>query len=303
MMKKVIVTGATGFIGTWLVKYLLEAGMDVTVIVRNKKKLADSIKDSVTVHEYMYDEYEKIEMAFDEYDVFYHMAWEGVSTENKNVLNVQMKNIEMAVSALQLANRIGCKKFVMAGTVAEYADCDGFIQPERKQTPGDLYGAVKTSAYYILHVLAQQLGIGFIWAILPSTYGEGRADNNIITYTICKLLKGDKPLYGDLDQLWDFLYVGEVVKALALIGEHGIPGKTYGVGSGSCRPIKDYICAIRDMINPDLELGIGELPQNGQRTNSSCVEIYDLVKDTDFKVNTSFEQGIRKTIEYYMKNS
>ena len=58
-------------------------------------------------------------------------------------------------------------------------------------------------------------------------------------------------------QMWDFLYVGEVARALKLIGEKGISGKTYGIGSGVYRQLKDYIMKIRDIIDPQLELGIG----------------------------------------------
>ena len=55
------------------------------------------------------------------------------------------------------------------------------------------------------------------------------------------------------------------------------------------------------MINPKLELGIGELPVTGQKVMSSCVGIYDLVKDTGFRVQIGFEEGMRKTIDYYKR--
>ena len=135
--------------------------------------------------------------------------------------------------------------------------------------------------------------------VLPSTFGEGRRDDNIITYTITTLLKGQKPQYGMLTQMWDFLYVKEVVRALRLIGEQGCEGKTYGVGSGVFRQLKDYIIKIRDIIDPNLELGIGEIPSLSDKAFSSCVNIYDLAKDTGFEPQITFEEGIRRTIAYY----
>ena len=139
----------------------------------------------------------------------------------------------------------------------------------------------------------------FNWVVIPSTFGEGRRDNNILTYTIQTLLKGEKPSYGYLTQMWDFLYVGEVVRALRLIGEKGIIGKTYGIGSGDYRPLKDYVMIIRDLINPDLELGIGDVPAMSDKAFSSCVSIKDLTADTGFIPAVSFEKGIEKTIEFY----
>lgn len=102
-----------------------------------------------------------------------------------------------------------------------------------------------------------------------------------------------------LTQMWDFLYVGEVARALRLIGEKGCYGKTYGIGSGVYRQLKDYIVKIRDIINPDLMLGIGEIPSLSDKAVSSCVNIYELVKDTGFEPEVSFEEGIERTISFY----
>lgn len=205
----------------------------------------------------------------------------------------------MSVNALLLAKRLECKKMIAAGTVAEYAYCERIMDFSQKQTPNDIYGAMKVSVYNILNVLSRKIGVNFIWTVLPSTFGEGRNNDNIITYTITKLLKNEKPLYGDLEQLWDFLYVREVARALWLIGDRGNGDKIYGIGSGQYRQLKDYIFTIRDIINPDMELGIGELPQMSHKAYSSCVGIYDLMKDTNFQVEIGFEQGIRNTIMYY----
>lgn len=298
-VKKVIITGATGFIGKWLLKEMLESKNDVTVIVRDKNKIDIDCCDNIHIYEAEYIDYDKLEILSYGYDTFYHLAWEGVSSKDKDKLEIQMININMSIAALNLAKRLGCMRFVGTGTVAEYAYCEKIMDFSQKQIPNDLYGAIKTSVYYILNVLSGKVGIDFIWAVLPSTYGEGRNNNNIITYTIEELLAGRKPLYGNLNQLWDFLYVKEVVRALRLIGERGIPGKVYGIGSGQYKTLKDYVCIIRDIIDPKLELGVGELPQMSQKAYSSCVGIYDLIKDTGFNVEIEFEQGIRNTIEYY----
>ena len=99
--------------------------------------------------------------------------------------------------------------------------------------------------------------------------------------------------------MWDFLYVGEMVRALRLIGEKGQINKTYGIGSGVFRPLKDYILAIRDIIDSTMELGIGEVPAYSDKVFSSCVSIYDLTKDTGFTPEITFDEGIRRTIPYY----
>lgn len=298
-MESVILTGATGFVGKWLIRCLLEDNIDITVIVRNSNKFDKDIADKIHIYECEYTEYNMLEIPGYNYDVFFHLAWDGVASQDKDNLTIQERNIDMSVNALLLAKRLKCKKFIATGTVAEYAYCERIMDFNQKQTPNDIYGAMKVSVYYILNVLAKKIGIDFIWAVLPSTFGEGRDNDNIITYTIKKLLKKEKPLYGDLEQLWDFLYVKEVAKALRLIGENGNSDKVYGIGSGQYRQLKDYIYTIRDIIDPSLELGIGELPKMSHKAYSSCVGIYDLMKDTNFQVEIGFEEGIKNTILYY----
>ena len=148
-----------------------------------------------------------------------------------------------------------------------------------------------------MEATAKQIGQDLIWAVLPSTYGEGRKGDNILTYTIKSLLSNKKPKYGKLEQMWDFLYVSEVARALVELGEKGKHNSTYGIGSGVYRTLKDYIVIVRNLINPDLELGIGELDVPEEL--SSCVDIAKLTNDTGFVPQISFEEGIRRTIEYY----
>ncbi|MBR0173700.1 MAG: NAD-dependent epimerase/dehydratase family protein [Lachnospiraceae bacterium] len=286
-MKRAIVTGATGFIGSWLVEELTAHGVEVTTLGREDLAATqgnvNTKEPSPCYHQ-------------GGYDCFFHLAWDGVSTEHKNDEETQLKNIPMSIRALKLSHELGCGMFVAAGTVAEYAFCNDIMDVNARQSPNDIYGATKVAVHYYLEVLSRQLNQPFIWALLPSTYGERRTDSNILTYTIRSLLAGEKPGYGNLDQLWDFLYVGEVVKALRLIGEKGRAGKIYGIGSGKYEPLKNYITRVRDVIDPDAELGIGELPAMSEKTFSSCVNIYDLVKDTGFIPEADFERDIKKTI-------
>lgn len=303
-MKKTIVTGGTGFIGSWLIQELLNNDIEVTAIVRAKNKLLPDIinhKNCIVIEKPIEcldgGEFE----CSDKYDAFFHLGWGGVSSEHKNETKQQIDNIVMSLAALEICNKIGCKKFLASGTVAEYAFCTNIMDVNAKQTPNDMYGAAKTSARYFLDVRARQLNQPFIWMVIPSTFGERRTDNNIITYTIRTLLQGEKPQYGSLTQMWDFLYVAEVVRAIRLIGEKGRIGKVYGIGSGRFRPLKSYIEDIRDIIDPSLELGIGEIPQMSQQTFSSCVNIYDVVNDTGFLPQITFQEGIKMTTNWFKK--
>ncbi len=302
-MKRVVITGATGFIGSWLVKEMLQNQIEVVALVRDKRtNRFDDLenRNMLRLIQYHTVEFMELEKESSTIDAFYHLAWAGVSTEQKNDGQLQLDNIHFSMEMLEYAVRIHAKRFFGMGTVAEYAFSENTIEANgSRQTPNDMYGAAKTSAHYMLEAYARILKMPFNWIVLPSTFGEGRRDDNIITYTITTLLQGDRPKYGMLMQMWDFLYVGEVVRALRLVGERGISGKTYGIGSGVYRQLKDYIVKIRDIIDSSLELGIGDLPSLSDKAFSSCVNIYELAKDTGFEPQVTFEEGIRRTILYY----
>ncbi len=297
-----IITGSTGFIGSWLTQDLLSNGYHVVSVVRKPERLIPEILSNPEFS-YIQSDLQNLRIKdFNnsiEYDVFYHLGWEGVSPEDKNVINKQLVNIPMALNALDVCNGLGCKLFVSSGTVAEYALTSDVMNLSAKQQPNDIYGATKVAVQYYLDVRARQLGQPFIWAVLPSTFGERRTDNNIITYTIRSLLNKQRPQYGPLNQMWDFLYVSEVVRAIRLIGEKGIPGKVYGIGSGEYKPLREYVETIRDVINPTLELGIGEVQSYSTQAFASCVNIYDLIRDTGFKPEVSFREGIKNTVEWF----
>lgn len=305
-MRKVVLTGGTGFIGSWLIRELLQHQIEVIALVRNAG--TDKFNEMENKHllrlvQYGTDAFFALEKNQEQIDAFYHLAWAGVSTKKKNDGQLQLENIHFSMEMLEFAKKIGADRFLGMGTVAEYAFSENTIEANgSRQTPNDMYGAAKTSAHYMLEAYARILQMPFNWVVLPSTFGEGRRDDNIITYTITTLLRGERPQYGMLMQMWDFLYVGEVARALRLIGEKGIAGKTYGIGSGVYRQLKDYIIKIRDIINPTLELGIGDIPSLSDKAFSSCVNIYELAKDTGFEPEVTFEEGIQKTIKYYREH-
>ncbi len=302
-MRKAIVTGASGFIGGWLTLELLDAEYEVVVVVRNSQKLITEISSNphVTVIEKDLNNLVPEDFPPGQYNVFFNLAWEGVPPELKNDYHLQFTNISMAMGMLRVCHDIGCDLFIGTGTVAEYALTTDVMDLRSQQRPNDMYGAAKVSTHFFLDVGARTLGQNFIWVVIPSTFGERRLDNNIITYTIKSLIKGEKPLYGNLNQMWDFLYVSEVVRALRLIAEKGNRGMVYGIGSGQYKPLKEYIYKIKEIMNSDVELGIGEIPSQNDRSFSSCVNIYDLIKDTGFNPRVSFEEGITRTVEFWKK--
>ena len=116
------------------------------------------------------------------------------------------------------------------------------------------------------------------------------------------MLKGQRMQFTPAEQIWDYIYAEDCARAFIAIAESGVDQKAYTIGSGEPRLMKDYIYAIRDAIDPSLEVGIGEREYNDNQVMHLVADISELVKDTGFKPEIPFEEGIRKTVEWARKN-
>jgi nucleoside-diphosphate-sugar epimerase len=235
-------------------------------------------------------------------DVFYHLAWVGVSTTLKNEYDIQIGNIKSTYETILVANSLNCSKFVCTGSVSEYAYANKEITGYEAPSPSDLYAASKVSAHFLCDIYARQSRINLNWALISSIYGPGRLDNNLVTYSIKSLLRKEAPKYTKLEQLWDYIYISDLAKALYLIGKNGKENKVYPIGSGEKRPLHEYVQIIKNLIDPDLKIEIGALPYKTETIDNSIVDITELRNDTGFNADVRFKDGISTTISWFKDN-
>lgn len=121
MIRKAIVSGANGFLGSHAVKYLLAKGVSVTALCRNGRADRLPQSDNLTVCQFELSRAaESLEgLADDEYGVFLHFAWQGHSGRDRQDIALQMDNVQWTVETMRAAARIGCKRFVCAGSIME----------------------------------------------------------------------------------------------------------------------------------------------------------------------------------------
>lgn len=298
-MQRVIVIGANGFLGSHLALQLAKEGKDVLALVFEGTEYGFlRSKDGITCKEFTFDNINHIDACG--YDTIFHMAWAGVSTTYKNEALTQAQNILYGLKVLEYAEKNQIKKVVIPGSAAEVSCGQGVITGYETPAPSDLYSASKVATRFVCHTYARQHNIDLVWTLITSIYGPGRNDNNLITYAIKSLLKGEKPSFTGLEQQWDYLYIDDLISALIALGEKGLGGKVYPVGSGEHRKMNEYVYIIRDKINPKLPLGIGDYPyKNPDKIDNQVLDISELKKDTGFEAKFSFDQGIEKTIEYF----
>ena len=301
-MKKAIVTGADGFIGKNLTLGLLKNNVEVYAIVypgHNSYKNSGEHYNESLLHVIEVDlnhVMESIELFPTDIDVLYHFAWKGVQPELRNVLEVQLGNIDMSLNCMKLGIAIGIKKIVFPGSTNEYLYYGKPLNKDAVPSPNNAYGAAKIALRYLCSDFARRNNIEFVYAIIAGIYAADRRDSNVIFYTIDTLLHGEKPKLTGLEQLWDYVYIDDVIDALVLIGQKGKNGAVYAIGHGDNWELSNYIKIIHQKIDPNLPIGIGEIPYDSDSLPCSMIDLTDIRKDTGFEPKVSFEDGIERVI-------
>ena len=314
-MKSAIVTGATGMIGSQVVKLLLEKGVNVTAIVRpmsEKMRNLEAFKVSSSDNK-QYGKLNIVECSLWElpklrdklgweHDTLFHFGWGYTFGTGRNDAPKQEENIKAAIDAVHLAYEAGCKTFVGAGSQAEFGITESKLSDSLPKDPVTGYGIAKLAACKLTRLECKNLGMKHNWGRILSCYGPGDNDYTMVMAAVRSMLKGERMQFTPAEQVWDYIYAEDCAKAFIAIAESGVDGKAYTIGSGEPRLMKDYIYAIRDAIDPSLEVGIGEREYNDNQVMHLVADIGELVNDTGYKPSTTFEEGIRKTVEWAKAN-
>lgn len=304
-MKKYLVTGANGFIGSALLEQMSNDGAKIIAVIKDNNDNIDKIKDlsGVTI---VCCKLEKIEelpniVTDRDIDTCIHLAWAGSSGDARADYELQLQNVKYALDMVKVAHKMGIKRYVGAGTLAEkdvlnYHSIDG-------STPNSvsIYGIAKLTMHYMTKVECVSLGMEHIWCLLSNTFGIGNKTLNFINFACKTMLEGKPAEFTKGDQMYDFVYITDTVRAIYAAATKGRANHSYYLGSTKPRPLKQYIKIIRDSIDPNIKLNLGAIPFNGIVLQNSEFCSEKLAKDTGFLPLVPFEKGIKITIDW-LKN-
>lgn len=288
-------------IGTALIKECIKKGIEVYAVVRASSGKKMCLPQSEKLH--MVDgSLEELEMLpqkiMEKCDTFYHIAW-GNTGENRNCsTELQSRNIAYTLAAVKAAHALGCRRFIGAGSQAEYGPMDvDKISPDSPVNPTTPYGAAKLASGQLARMLCKELGMECIWPRIFSVYGIYEKETTMVASGLRKMLAGEKTSFTPALQRWDYLFSADAGRAYYLIGEKGKDGAVYCVGSGKAAPLKDYIEIMAELTGAE-ETGIGVRPYPAGAVMNLCADISSLTADTGFVPEYTFREGIRETITW-----
>lgn len=300
-MKRIVVTGATSMIGGALIEECMKHDTEVYAVVRASSGKQSRLPSCPKLHlvdcdlENLHCLPEKIP---EKCDTFYHIAWGNTGERRNKSTELQSRNIFYTLQAVRAAEALGCRRFIGAGSQAEYGPMDvEKIFPDSPVNPTTPYGASKLAAGQLARMLCRELGMECIWPRIFSVYGIYEKETTMIASGLRRMLAGEATEFTPAMQRWDYLYSKDAGRAYYLIGEKGRDGAVYCVGSGQARPLKEYIEEMARLTNAEAP-GIGAKPYPPGAVMNLCADIKSLTEDTGFVPEHTFEQGIRETIAW-----
>lgn len=233
--------------------------------------------------------------------VFYHLGWSGTFGEQRNDADMQQKNVEYTLDAVRLAKRLGCVHFIGVGSQAEYGRFDGRLTPDTRTLPENEYGRAKLAAGIRSAELCRGLGLRHSWVRVLSVYGPFDGRNTMIMSVIRGLLSGERVSLTKGEQIWNYLYSGDAARALLMLGASSlsVQSRTYCLAGEAEGGLREYILRLCKAGGADESLlGFGEIPYGSAQVMYLTADISRLWQDVGFVPETTFDDGIKKTIEW-----
>jgi nucleoside-diphosphate-sugar epimerase len=298
---RVLLTGATGFIGSHLARHLVRNGCEVHALVRESSdfsRIRDLIPCLRLVHCDL-NSRDQVKALIPEIgaDVCIHAAWYVVHGKYLHAA----ENSEMLGASLNLATMLaesGCRRFVGLGTCFEYDTEAGYLCEDSPLQPRSLYAATKMALQVALGNLAARSSMSVAWARLFYLYGSFEDPRRLVPSVIRPLLQNQRALTTPGEQVKDFLHIEDCAAAIWAIAQSSITGPV-NIGSGQPVAVRDLVFKIAKLVDRPELAGIGALPCNPSDPMFVCADNRRLVEGTGWKPQYDLQRGLENTIEWW----
>lgn len=310
-MKRIVVTGATSFIGRHLIDLLIKKDYEIIAVVRKgSSRLPKALNnEKIQVIELNLDEYALMhKYIVKPVDVFVHLAWNGTRGSDRDNKKMQEENYIFSIEAVKEAIKIGCKRFISAGSQAEYGICNSVVTEETICNPVTYYGKEKLKFYEDALEICKKNNVEFKEPRFFSLYGSDDFSGTMIISIINKMLKNEPCELTEGIQMWDFLHIDDAVKGIERLMDCNCPDGVYNFGSGDARILIAFIDEMKECSASKSQLLYGAVPYPITGMVTIEPDISKMQRETGWYPTISFRDGITEIInkmkkeELYEKN-
>ena len=332
-MQTILITGGAGFIGSNFIPYFLENNSDCKVVNLDLLTYAGNLDNLVEIEHHPNYTFIKgdicdknfLEKLFKEYHItqVIHFAAEShVDNSIKNPDAFVRTNVFGTFNLLDVAknywmsaplvfkNGFEDSRFHHISTDEVYGTLNdvGLFTEETSYAPNSPYSASKASSDFMVRSYYHTYGLNVVTTNCSNNYGPKQHDEKLIPTIIRKAVLGEAiPIYGDGQNIRDWLYVLDHCKGIDLVFKNGIVGETYNIGGKNERNnlyIANIICEILDDICPKSKSYKNQISFVKDRPGHDfryAIDASKLENELGWKADENFETGIIKTIKWYLK--
>lgn len=316
-MKKVLITGASGFVGTYLAQHLLELGNSEIhgTYLSDESREKSPVKDRITFHKVDLQDKEQTEQLIHMVmpDEVYHLAaMSSVAASFKDPIGTFHSNIDAELNIFESlrANNLLTTRVLITGSAEEYGYVAANDLPVDENTP-----LRPASPYAVSKVTQDFLGLQYfisykmpIFRVRPFNHvGPGQGPGFVVAdfaRQIAMIEKGtmEKVIkVGNMEARRDFTDVRDMVKLYPLIVEKGIPGDVYNAGSGKSHKIQEIMDMLIKLANVDIKLETDQAKIRPSDVPEIIADSTKIMEATGWKAEIPFEQTIKDTLDYWRK--
>ena len=311
---RILITGAASFLGRHLVEYFLSKEEEVLALVRENARGRDELLKYEANNKFklIVLDMKDIERLDTEFDVCIHLAWGGIGKEGRMDENIQRENIDAAIKLMRVCKERGAKRFLFAGSQAEYGQTLSDIEvkygkdfdinniPKQSEdsptNPKSEYGKAKLELKSKLKNLGDSLGIEYVHMRIFSVFGSGDHETSLIS-TCIKNFKENKDVHiGECIQSWNYIYIKDLCEAVYLLSKKDLQGEfVFNVAGENNRILMDYVKDIKRLLDSsgDIVVEKKEAASEGLPFLNPGIE---RLKRIGFVESYGFEKGIKDCI-------
>lgn len=303
--KNVLITGATGFIGSNLVKFLNGSGYHVYCLIRKEGRNCEFLSSLENVEKLYLENFKKneIKKLIENKEINYvvNLASYGVLPKDSDENLMIEGNITLLAELIEAIKGHPLELFIHTGTCSEYSDIEGkeLLDEESKIDPKTIYGAAKASSVLYGNALCRKNSLPIVTLRLFGVYGENENENRIVPYVINQLKSDRNVELTKGEQVRDLTYIDDVVMAYVKALESGNLKnyEVYNICSGRGIKIKDVVLKVAEKMSKPKELlkfGAIELREGEESFVVGNPEKFN--KATGWQANITIDEGIERMI-------
>ena len=291
-MERVVVTGASGFVGTYLVRRLKE--MNYETLLLSRKGGEGSLKTDLNDPE----TYRTAVCNFQP-DIAYHLAWEDLPDYS---FEMCQRNLTQGLNFYNILLGAKCSKIITTGTCWEYGDLTGKLSVANRTDNVNLFAATKQALRRMGKAMAAEKGCQFIWARPFFIYGRGQRKNSLIPSIIEAMQEGRDPEIRNPKSVNDYIYVKDVANCLVTLARSAFFPEIINIGTGRPFCTDEVRRIVGKILDEGSEAFIKAEPSPTVKANGFWADIDEITQATGWRPNFDIVDGVRATIQQSRKN-